>query len=151
MPSKYAARCSNSVSVWIRQKSGRDAVTDFVNDLRAMTERISFYVHDIPTGDKRAVTLGSPTSGTKRTGKIVAIVLTVVNCEIGRFQMLEDSFAVAQAARLLHDLRCRNTGRREYDSTVRGRCEVTALTDRGDAPHAHSAIWTGRSRDVRQL
>ena len=39
----------------------------------------------------------------KRTGKIIetdfAIVLTVANGEIVRFQMLEDSFAVAQAAR----------------------------------------------------
>ncbi len=39
----------------------------------------------------------------KRTGKIVktdfAIVLTVANGEIVRFQMLEDSFAVSQAAR----------------------------------------------------
>jgi ketosteroid isomerase-like protein len=38
----------------------------------------------------------------KRTGKIIktdfAIVLTVANGKIVRFQMLEDSFAVAQAA-----------------------------------------------------
>ena len=39
----------------------------------------------------------------KRTGKIVktdfAIVLTIANGKIVRFQMLENSFAVSQAAR----------------------------------------------------
>jgi hypothetical protein len=39
----------------------------------------------------------------KQTGKVIttdfAIVLTVANGEIGRFQMLETSFAVSQAAR----------------------------------------------------
>ncbi len=71
--------------------------------LRAMIERISFEVQDILAGDNRAVILGSLASKLKRTGKIVktdfAIVLTVTNGEIVRFQMLEDSFAVSQAAR----------------------------------------------------
>ena len=88
---------------WIGHKSGRAAITDFVRDSRAMIERISFEVHDIVAGDDRAVILGSLASRLKRTGKIVktdfAIVLTVVNGEIVRFQMLEDSFAVSQAAR----------------------------------------------------
>jgi ketosteroid isomerase-like protein len=69
----------------------------------SMIERISFEVHDILSGNDRAVILGSLASRIKRTGKIVktdfAIVLTVVNGEIVRFQMLEDSFAVSQAAR----------------------------------------------------
>ncbi len=88
---------------WIGQKSGRAAIIDFVNDSRAMIERISFEVHDILAGDDRAVILGSLASRLKSTGKIVetdfAIVLTVANGEIVRFQMLEDSFAVSQAAR----------------------------------------------------
>ena len=88
---------------WIGQKSGRAAITDFVNDSRAMIERISFEVHDILAGDYRAVILGLLVSKLKRTGKIIktdfAIVLTVANDEIVRFQMLEDSFAVSQAAR----------------------------------------------------
>jgi ketosteroid isomerase-like protein len=88
---------------WIGQKSGRAAITDFVNDSRAMIERISFEVHDILAGDNRAVILGSLASKFKRTSKIVktdfAIVLTVANGQIVRFQMLEDSFAVSQAAR----------------------------------------------------
>ena len=88
---------------WIGQKSGRAAITDFVNDSRTMIERISFDVHDILAGDDRAVILGSLASKLKRTGKIIktdfAIVLTIANAEIVRFQMLEDSFAVSQAAR----------------------------------------------------
>jgi len=88
---------------WIGRKSGRAAIIDFVNDSRAMLERISFEVHDLLAGENRAVILGSLTSRLKRTGKSVttdfAIVLTVAHGEIVRFQMLEDSFAVSQAAR----------------------------------------------------
>jgi ketosteroid isomerase-like protein len=88
---------------WIGHKSGRGAITDFVRDSRAMLERISFEVHDILASDKRAVILGSLASKLKRTGKVVttdfAIILTISNDEIVRFQMLEDSFAVSQVAR----------------------------------------------------
>jgi ketosteroid isomerase-like protein len=88
---------------WIGRKSGRAAISDFVRDSRAMIERITFEVHDILASDKRAVVLGSLASKLKRTGKIVttdfAIILTVSKDEIVRFQMLEDSFAVSQAAR----------------------------------------------------
>ena len=88
---------------WIGHKSGRGAITDVVRDSRAMLERISFEVHDILASDKRAVILGSLASKLKRTGKVVttdfAIILTVSNDEIVRFQMLEDSFAVSQVAR----------------------------------------------------
>ena len=87
---------------WIGQRSGRAAITDFVNDSRALIERLSFDILDILAGDERAVILGSLESKLKRTGNIIktdfAIVLTVGNGEIVRFQMLEDSFAVAQAA-----------------------------------------------------
>ena len=88
---------------WIGHKSGRGAITDFVRDSRAMLERISFEVHDILANDKRAVILGSLASKLKRTGKVVttdfAIILTISNDEIVRFQMLEDSLAVSQVAR----------------------------------------------------
>jgi ketosteroid isomerase-like protein len=88
---------------WIGHKFGRGAITDFVRDSRAMLERISFEVHDILASDKRAVILGSLASKLKRTGKVVttdfAIILTISNDEIVRFQMLEDSFAVSQVAR----------------------------------------------------
>jgi ketosteroid isomerase-like protein len=88
---------------WIGHKSGRAAITDFVRDSRAMIERIRFEVHDILASDNRAAILGSLTSKLKRNGNVVttdfAIVLTVANGEIVRFQMLEDSLAVSQMAR----------------------------------------------------
>ena len=92
-----------SVLPWIGKKCGRIAITDFVRDSRAMIERISFEVREILASGDRAVILGSLASKIKRTGKTVqtdfAIVLTVANAEIVRFQMLEDSFAVSQWAR----------------------------------------------------
>ena len=93
----------NGAMPWIGQKSGRAAITDFVTESRAMLERISFEVDDVLANGERAVILGSLASTVRRTGRIVttefAIVLTVVNGEIVRSQMLEDSFAVSQAAR----------------------------------------------------
>jgi uncharacterized protein len=88
---------------WVGEKRGRTAITDFVIQSRALIERISFEVCDILADEHRAVILGSLASKVKRTGKAVktdfAIVLTVSDGEIVRFQMLEDSFAVSQAAR----------------------------------------------------
>ena len=88
---------------WIGRKSGRAAITDFVRESRVLMERIRFEVHDVLAGDSRAVILGSLASKLKRNGKVVstdfAIVLTVANGEIVRFQMLEDSFAVSKMAR----------------------------------------------------
>ena len=93
----------NGALPWIGKKSGRTAIADFINGLRSLTEPVAFEVHDILTGDKRAVILGSLATKLKRTGAIVktdfAIVLTAANGEIIRFQMLEDSFAVSKWAR----------------------------------------------------
>ena len=79
------------------------AVIDFLNDSRSLMERIRFEVLDIPAGDNRAVILGSLAAQFRQTGRIIttdfAIVLTIANSEIVRFQMLEDSFAVSRAAR----------------------------------------------------
>jgi ketosteroid isomerase-like protein len=88
---------------WIGHKSGRAAITDFVRDSRALIERISFEVHDILANDNRAVILGSLASKLKRNGQVMttdfAMVLTVANGEVVRFQMLEDSFEVSKVAR----------------------------------------------------
>jgi hypothetical protein len=68
-----------------------------------MLVRNRFDVQDVLANDERAVILGSLASRVRRTARIIttdfAIVLTVVNGEIVCFQMLEDSFAVSQAAR----------------------------------------------------
>lgn len=88
---------------WIGRTKGRGAMAAFVEDSRALIERLRFKVDEILAGDDRAVILGSLASKVKQTGRIVetsfAIVLTVANGEIVRFRILEDSFAVSQAAR----------------------------------------------------
>lgn len=89
---------------WIGKKSGRQAVADFVTDTRVQIERLRFDVKDILTSDTRAAILGSLASKVKRTGRIIetdfVVTLTVANGEIIRFQMFENSFAVARAARM---------------------------------------------------
>src|SRR6266481_5041780 len=51
---------------WIGKKSGRAAITDFVNHSHALIERINFEVHDILASGNRAVILGSLASRLKR-------------------------------------------------------------------------------------
>ncbi|CAM3175405.1 nuclear transport factor 2 family protein [Sphingomonas zeae] len=88
---------------WIGQKTGRQAMTDFLRDLRALTDPLSFEVYDILASDTRAVVLGSLRSRITATGKITAsqfaLVFTVADGAIVRFQMLEDSYDVSRAAR----------------------------------------------------
>jgi hypothetical protein len=64
-----------------REDSGRVAVADFVNEFRAMVERLPFEVGDIWAGETRAVIFDSLAPKLKRTGKIIepcfAIVRTV--------------------------------------------------------------------------
>ncbi len=88
---------------WIGQKIGRAAAASFIQDLRELTEPIRFDVQGILANDKRAVILGELASRVRSTGKVVetafALVLTVTDGQITGFQMLEDCFAVSQAAR----------------------------------------------------
>jgi ketosteroid isomerase-like protein len=88
---------------WIGKKTGRAAVAEFVRDTDAMLERLRFDVKDILVSDRRAVILGELASRVRRTGKTIetafAVVLTIVDRRITRFEILEDSFAISQAAR----------------------------------------------------
>jgi uncharacterized protein len=88
---------------WIGYHKGRTAAADFVRNTRSLTERVRFDVDDILASDHRAIILGSLATRLKSTGKLIettfAIVLTIASGHIARFQMLEDSFAVSQAAR----------------------------------------------------
>jgi ketosteroid isomerase-like protein len=93
----------DGVLPWIGRKTGRQALADFVRDIRALTEPVSFDVEDILTSDSRAAIIGSLQTRIKATGKITAtqfaIILTVKGDTVTRFQMLEDSFDVSKAAR----------------------------------------------------
>ena len=88
---------------WIGRKKGRQAIVEFVRDSRAMLERLKFEVQAVLADDARAVIVGELSSRVKATGKVIdtsfALILTVAEGQIIRFQMLEDSFATSAAAR----------------------------------------------------
>jgi hypothetical protein len=68
-----------------------------------VTDLLTFDVEDITSSDARAVIVGQLASRIKMTDKVVetafAIVLTISEDRIVRFQMLENSFAVSLAVR----------------------------------------------------
>jgi uncharacterized protein len=88
---------------WIGRRTGRQAIADFIRDIRTLTEPVTFGVEDILTSDSRAAIVGALQTRIKATGKITAtqfaIILTITGDVVTRFQMLEDSFDVSKAAR----------------------------------------------------
>lgn len=88
---------------WIGQWTGRQTMVDFLRDLRALTEPLSFDVDDILASDDRAAIVGALQTRIKATGKVMAsqfaIVLTISDGVVTRFQMLEDTLALSRAAR----------------------------------------------------
>jgi ketosteroid isomerase-like protein len=93
----------DGVLPWIGRKTGRQAIADFIRDIRALTESVTFDVEDILASDSRAAIIGALQTRIKATGKITAtqfaIILTITDDVVTRFQMLEDSFDVSKAAR----------------------------------------------------
>ena len=93
----------DGVLPWIGHRTGRQAIADFIRDIRTLTEPITFDVDDILASDGRAAIIGALQTRIKATGKITAtqfaIILTITNDVVTRFQMLEDSFDVSKAAR----------------------------------------------------
>jgi uncharacterized protein len=88
---------------WIGRRIGRGAIADFVRDIRALTEPVTFDVEDILASDSRVAIIGALQTRIKATGKVTgtqfAIILTIAGDIVTRFQMLEDSFDVSKAAR----------------------------------------------------
>src|SRR5882757_7100254 len=70
---------------WIGRRTGRLAIIDFIRDLRALTEPVTFDVEDILASDGRAAVVGSLKTRIKATERIIAsqfaIILTIA--EIG--------------------------------------------------------------------
>jgi len=93
----------NGVLPWIGRKTGRQAIVDFIRDIRALTAPIAFEVDDILASNSRAAIIGALQTRIKATDKITAtqfaIILTITGDVVTRFQMLEDSFDVSKAAR----------------------------------------------------
>jgi uncharacterized protein len=94
----------DGVLPWIGHKTGRRAIVNFIRDIRALTEPITFEVDDILASNSRAAIIGVLQTRIKATGKIIAtqfaIILTITGDVVTRFQMLEDSFGVSKAARI---------------------------------------------------
>ena len=92
----------DGVMPWIGRKTGRKAMADFMRDLHAMTEPLAFDVEDVLASEKRAVIVGALRTRIKATGKVTAtqfaLVLTIADDVVTRFQMLEDSYDLSQAA-----------------------------------------------------
>ena len=89
---------------WIgTPKTGRQAFTDFIRDQRELLNAEAFRIDDILCNETRAIILGELSATIKRTAQVVqtyfALILTISDRKIVRFQMLEDSYAVSQAAR----------------------------------------------------
>ena len=93
----------DGVLPWIGRKTGRQAVADFIRDTREMTVPVTFHVEDILSSDTRVAIIGALQTKIKATGKVTAtqfaIVLTIAEGLVARFQMLEDSYDVSKAAR----------------------------------------------------
>jgi ketosteroid isomerase-like protein len=93
----------DGVLPWIGHKIGREALRDFITNIRALTEPLAFEVEDILASDTRAAIIGALRTRIKATDRITAtqfaIILTISGETVTRFQMLEDSFDVSAAAR----------------------------------------------------
>jgi hypothetical protein len=93
----------DGVLPWIGRKTGRSAVADIIRGTRSLTEPVKFDIQDVLASEDRAVIVGELATRINATGKMlesaIAIILTVSDGEISRFQMLEDSFEVSRAAR----------------------------------------------------
>ena len=93
----------DGVLPWIGRKTGRQAVADFIRDIRTLTEPVTFDVEDILASESRTAIIGALQTRIKATGKIIAtqfaIILTITGDVVTRYQMLEDSFGVSKVAR----------------------------------------------------
>src|SRR5271170_3587875 len=100
---RFEIQGDDGVLPWIGRKTGRQAIADFIRDVRALTEAVTFDVEDILASDSRAAIIGALQTRIKATGNIIAtqfaIILTITGDVVTRFQMLEDSFDVSKVAR----------------------------------------------------
>lgn len=89
---------------WLGKQHGKEAIVNFVRDTAALLTSESLVVQDILANEHRAVILGALASRVNATGKLIetsfVLVLEINNRLITSFRMLEDSFAVSQAARV---------------------------------------------------
>jgi ketosteroid isomerase-like protein len=89
---------------WIGKKTGKSAISAMLRDMGQLIERIRMEFGEPMANDHQAVIVGYLETRVKSTGKVIkttcAFILSMSGDKIGRFQMLEDSFAVSVAARM---------------------------------------------------
>ena len=68
----------DGVLPWIGRKTGRQAVADFVRDIRALTEPVTFDVEDILASESRAAIIGALQTRIKATGRIIATQFAIL-------------------------------------------------------------------------
>ena len=100
----FEVQGDNGVLPWVGRKTGRQAMADFVRDQRSLMEPLAFEVEEVLASESRAIVIGSLRSRITATGRITAsqfaLVLTIADDVVTRFQMLEDSYDVSKAARV---------------------------------------------------
>lgn len=88
---------------WLGKQQGKAAIVNFVRDTATLLTSESFTVQDILANEHRAMILGALASRVNATGKLIetsfVLVLEISDGLIISFKMLEDTFAVSQAAR----------------------------------------------------
>lgn len=88
---------------WLGKQQGKEAIVNFVRDTATLLTSESLTVQDILANEHRAMILGALASRVNATGKLIetsfVLVLKISDGLIISFKMLEDSFAVSQAAR----------------------------------------------------
>lgn len=99
----WAAPGAPDALPWTGRRVGRRHVVDFVRQSRTLMEQNHLTVEDIFIHDERAVIIGQRHYRWRGTGQTVesefAMILTITGGLITRFRLLEDSHAIAQAAR----------------------------------------------------
>ncbi|MFL1529145.1 nuclear transport factor 2 family protein [Pseudomonas sp. O230] len=88
---------------WLGKQQGKEAIVNFVRDTATLLTSESLTVQDILANEHRAMILGALASRVNATGKLIetsfVLVLEISDGLIINFKMLEDTFAVSQAAR----------------------------------------------------
>src|SRR6266851_1108497 len=62
----------DGVLPWIGRRTGREAIGEFIRDIRSLTEPITFDVEDVLASDSRAAIVGALQTRIKATGKITS-------------------------------------------------------------------------------
>lgn len=100
---RFEIQGDTGVLPWVGEKTGRQSVIDFFREVPLLTETVKFEVEDIFGSAERAVIVGELATRIKSPGTVFktqfAIILTISDGLIARYQMLEDSFALSRSVR----------------------------------------------------